>query len=224
MGNVQSTNYDYDKLQQLAWKIIPRELSPDESKMKVGGITGNYDLLSAEGSERGLYYNIKNQYYYTGYWPDEYYRFGVVFIFNNNMTSPVFNIQGVDFSRLPKDSWEFQDELRTVNQQSIKRDWYEWIMIPQKEDPYSSEPENYIFDSTYMTNSKGVVKFKKREVLGGVEDTFVPNVYGIKFDLSKIDCGEGVSGENIDYKDILKKYNIKGLFFVRQKRIPSILA
>jgi hypothetical protein len=92
MGNVQSTNYDYDKLQQLAWKIIPRELSPEEAKMKVGGITGNYDLLSAEGSERGLYYNVKNQYYYTGYWPDEYYRFGVVFIFNNNMTSPVFNI------------------------------------------------------------------------------------------------------------------------------------
>jgi hypothetical protein len=44
----------------LAWKIIPRELSPKESEMRVGGITGNYDLLSSEGSERGLYYNVKN--------------------------------------------------------------------------------------------------------------------------------------------------------------------
>lgn len=217
VGNVQSTNYDYDKLQQLAWKIIPRELSQKESEMRVGGITGNYDLLSSEGSERGLYYNVKNQYYYTGYWPDEYYRFGVVFIFNNNMTSPVFNIQGVDFSLLKDlqgiESWNSDDYSD-----------YKSILIPDPNDPYSSEPENYIFNPAYMTNSKGVIKFSKREVLTGVEDTFVPNTYGIKFDLSCIDCGESTSGKNLDYKDVLKKYNIKGLFFVRQKRIPSILA
>lgn len=220
MGNVQSTNYDYDKLQQLAWKIIPRELSPDEAKMKIGGITGNYDLLSAEGSERGLYYNVKNQYYYTGYWPDEYYRFGVVFIFNNNMTSPVFNIQGVDFSLLTDDSGN------KINSWEAGRfETYKKILIPEPNDPYSSEPENYIFNPTCMTNSKGVIKFSKRQVLEGVEDTFVPNVYGIKFDLSCIDCGElEASNGNIDYTEILKKYNIKGLFFVRQKRIPSILA
>ena len=220
MGNVQSTNYDYGKLQQLAWKIIPREVSPEEAEMKIGGITGNYDLLSAEGSERGLYYSIKNQYYYTGYWPDEYYRFGVVFIFNNNMTSPVFNIQGVDFSLL-KDKYG-----RSINSwEETYFDTYKSILIPEPNDPYSSEPENYIFNPTYMTNSKGVVKFSKRQVLDGVEDTFVPNVYGIKFDLSCIDCGESTtSNGNVDYKEILKKYNIKGLFFVRQKRIPSTLA
>ena len=72
--------------------------------MQVGGITGNYGLLSTDGSQQGVYYNVKNQYYYTGYWPDEYYRFGVVFIFNNNLLSPVFNIQGVDFQTLSKDS------------------------------------------------------------------------------------------------------------------------
>ena len=219
MGNVQSTNYDYDKLQQLAWKIIPREISPDEAKMKIGGITGNYDLLSAEGSERGLYYNVKNQYYYTGYWPDEYYRFGVVFIFNNNMTSPVFNIQGVDFSLLTDDNGNKINSWEAAYFETYKK-----ILIPEPNDPYSSEPENYIFNPTCMTNSKGVIKFSKRQVLEGVEDTFVPNVYGIKFDLSRIDCGETTSNGNIDYKEILKKYNIKGLFFVRQKRIPSILA
>jgi hypothetical protein len=135
------------------------------------------------------------------------------------MTSPVFNIQGVDFSLL-KDS-----QGRSINSWSSD-DYsdYKSILIPDPNDPYSSEPENYIFNPAYMTNSKGVIKFSKRVVLTGVEDTFVPNTYGIKFDLSCIDCGESTSGKNLDYKDVLKKYNIKGLFFVRQKRIPSILA
>ena len=220
MGNVQATNYEYDKLQQLAWKIIPKEVSPQVAEMRVGGLTGNYDLLSAEGSHRGIYYNVKNQYYYTGYWPDEYYRFGVVFIFNNNMTSPVFNIQGVDFSLLkdaegqPIHSWD-----------SNQFELYKNILIPEPNDPYSSEPENYIFNQNYMTNSKGVIKFSKRQVLHGVEDTLVPHVYGIEFDLQFIGSGESPTpNEIVDYRKVLQKYNIKGLFFVRQKRIPSILA
>lgn len=220
MGNVQSTNYNYDKLQQLAWRIIPRELSEQDATMKVGGITGNYDLLSSEGSERGVYYNVKNQYSYTGYWPDEYYRFGVVFIFNNNMTSPVFNIQGVDFGSLKYNSWEIHTEK--INGKN--RDWFESILIPDLYDPYSSEPDNYIFNQQYMTNSKGVIKFSKRQVLNGIQDVFVPNVYGIQFDLRNIGAGEGAAGAILNTKETLKKYNIKGLFFVRQKRTPSILA
>lgn len=228
MGNIQSTNYDYNKLQQLAWRIMPRELSDEEADMKIGGLTGNYDMLSAGGSQKGLYYNVHNQYYYTGYWPDEYYRFGVVFIFNNNMLSPVFNIQGVDFSLLPKNSWTFESESRKIGDTYETRDWYDWIMLPESKDPYSSEPENYIFNPEFMTNSKGVIKFSKfdkRGVLNGVEDTFVPKVYGIKFDLTKIGLTEGINGRmETDPKNVLQKYNIKGLFFVRQKRIPTILA
>ena len=42
------------------------------------------------------YYNVNNIYNYLGYWDDEFYRFGVVFILNNYTLSPVFNIRGID--------------------------------------------------------------------------------------------------------------------------------
>jgi hypothetical protein len=58
---------------------------------------GNIDLpdTNAEGGAKG-YYDPLNVYSKVGYWPDEYYRFGIVFIYNNNQLSPVFNIQGYD--------------------------------------------------------------------------------------------------------------------------------
>lgn len=40
------------------------------------------------GSE---YYSTKNIYNYVGYWPDEYYRFGIVYILQDGSTTPVFN-------------------------------------------------------------------------------------------------------------------------------------
>jgi hypothetical protein len=37
----------------------------------------------ASGTANG-YYDPINVYSRVGYWPDEYYRFGIVFIYNNN--------------------------------------------------------------------------------------------------------------------------------------------
>ncbi len=208
LGNTQGYMQDHIKLQQLAWKIIPREVETDDL---VGGLSGDYDLMSVQGSQQGLYYNTKNVYKYTGYWPDEYYRFGVVFIFENNLVSNVFNIQGVDFNK-----------LKGVSD-------YKNIFIPNSNDsgniawhPYENEPENYIFDENYMTNSKGVVKFSNRCLFNGVKDTFIPKTVGIEFDLSQII--KGVKNFNGTWQQYLKANHIKGLFFVRQKRIPSIIA
>ena len=216
LGNVQSTEYEYSKLQQLAWRILPKEVSDEEAEMKVGGLTGNYSMIQAGMSQPGLYYNIKNQYEYTGYWPDEYYRFGVVFIFNNNITSPVFNVQGIDFELL-------ENEKKKNPIQDIE-EWEKSIFIPDDHNPYQFDPSDCIFNKKYMTNSKGVVHFNKRQVIRGVGDTFIPSVYGIKFDLTNIGLTEGEAGQFLKPELVLKKYNIKGLFFVRQKRIPSILA
>ena len=206
LGNTQGYMQDHAALQQLAWKIIPREI---ETEDLVGGLSGDYDLMSVQGSQQGVYYNTKNVYKYTGYWPDEYYRFGVVFIFDNNLVSNVFNIQGVDF-----------DKLKNATD-------YESVFIPklgEVADPYQNEPENYIFDENYMTNSKGVVKFSKRCLFNGVKDTFIPKTVGIEFDLSNITAGLKEKDFNGNSHDYLKSLHIKGLFFVRQKRIPSIIA
>lgn len=40
------------------------------------------------------YYSTHNIYYNLGYWPDEIYRFGIVYVLNDGSTTPVFNITG----------------------------------------------------------------------------------------------------------------------------------
>lgn len=42
----------------------------------------------------GNYYSVKNIYNSLGYWPDEYYRFGIVYILSDGSTTPVFNMRG----------------------------------------------------------------------------------------------------------------------------------
>jgi hypothetical protein len=58
-------------------------------------------------------------------------------------------------------------------------------------------------------------------LIEGIEDVFTPKTLGIEFDMTHIRKGEpGV----VDWIQMLRKYHIKGFFFVRQKRIPSIIA
>jgi hypothetical protein len=37
---------------------------------------------------------MKNVYKYTGYWNNEIYRFGIVYIMKDDSLSPVFNVRG----------------------------------------------------------------------------------------------------------------------------------
>ena len=52
---------------------------------------GNCDQNYYDGTGGYEYYNVLNIYNKLGYWNDEIYRFGVVYIFNNGTLSPVFN-------------------------------------------------------------------------------------------------------------------------------------
>ena len=222
-GNTQAYAQDYHFLQQLAWKVIPRECLQTSL---VGGVSGNYNLLSSQGSDIGCYYNTSNVYNYTGYWPDEYYRFGIVFIFDNNLLSNVFNIQGCDFNLFSETELTDPNAYRKIFIPEIER--FEGDPEPQ-EDPHLNEPDDYFFDKKYMTNSKGVIKFSKahkNKIINGVEDTLVPSVLGIQFDLQNLISGvKNKFGEPYSsVYDLFKEHHIKGLFFVRQKRIPTTLA
>ena len=132
--------------------------------MQVGGITGNYNLLSTQGSRKGCYYNTLNTYYNTGYWPDEY-RFGIVFIYDNNLLSQVFNVQGIDFSLLNPN-----DDVSKIMIPEVKRTESD---LNTKPDPYENEPSDYIFNKQYMTNSKGVIKFNKYSLISGMLKTYL---------------------------------------------------
>ncbi len=199
LGNTTAYEQKYQDLQQIAWMIQPKAILEDNP---IGSLSETYDF---DGTS-GCYYDVKNVYNYTGYWPDEYYRFGVVFIYNNNQCSNVYNIQGADLSK----ALVYSDFLNSEG------------------NSYESEPENYIFNESKMTNSKGVVKFPRENVLNYSNENFTPRVLGIQFNLSHIKdqynkLKRGTASKP-DLESILKSYNIKGLFFVRQKRIPSIYA
>ena len=199
LGNTTAYEQKYQELQQIAWMIYPKAITVDD---QIGQLTETYEF----NNTTGCYYDVKNVYNYTGYWPDEYYRFGVVFIYNNNQCSNVYNIQGVDLNTKP----------------TYKS------FLDSNGNPYENEPENYIFNNNYMTNSRGVVRMPQQDILTYSSGNFSPSVMGIQFDLTHV-CdlyNQLTRGtKKVDsLQELLKLYNIKGLFFVRQKRIPSIYA
>ena len=217
MANVSGFVHDYKALQHLAWTIYA-EQSTDSMTMPDTAATG-----SAEG-----YYKSDNVYNYVGYWPDEYYRFGVVFIYNNNQLSPVFNIQGHDLN------YKFND----IAEQRTKL-WNSKEDAPDTYYFHDAEPDNFIFHEDCMANSKGVVRLTDQtEICKNKSEATLTtirfNTEGLNIylrdsnDLTDserekycIDKSQGL----YDVVQFLKEvHGIKGFFFVRQKRIPTTIA
>lgn len=203
LGNVSAYEQNYQELQKIAWSIIP-------SAVPAAGI-GSIACNKYKRSDSNLYYDASNSYYYVGYWPDEIYRFGIVFIYNNNLLSPVFNIQGCD--------------LLKVNENNIKEIFFKDERINSSQEhnykQYTTEPEDYFFKKEYFTNSKGVVKFPKwNSYKTQYQNMITPSLMAVKFDFNYIG---GVRDDRPNPSDVLRKNNIKGFFFVRQKRIPTII-
>jgi len=94
-GNIYKQKIPYEELQEFSYHLHPFiDYTAD-----IGNYTDTYDMQSSLSDDRKHgYYNMRNVYNYVGYWPDEYYRFGVVYIFKDYTLSPVFNTLGVDFS------------------------------------------------------------------------------------------------------------------------------
>jgi len=84
-GNIHKNTDNYKELQDCALRIIPNieltTLKNIDNNYKVGGTTS-------------AYYNSNNMYNLTGYFNNEYYRFGVVFIYKNGTLSSVYNTLG----------------------------------------------------------------------------------------------------------------------------------
>ena len=211
-GNVDTPEHDWEAIKRFTWKIIPRWRKAD--KYSVGSLNSNYQETSLVGSEKDengfCYYNTKNVYYKLGYWPDEIYRFGIVYVFEDNSLSPVINIQGIDFSLVDIDDasyiYNFFEEQES--------EYYEHLF----------EPENLYFNEKYRCNSRGVCKFPKENVFEADNDVIIPTPLYISFDFSHIGYKQLDSDQYTDWKDVFKKHKIKGYFFVRQKRVPTILA
>ena len=106
-GGVENEYELYKTLEKLSLFITPR-LSNEEN---IGNLSHNYiERFNQQGGNE--YYNVDNIYYKLGYWDQEIYRLGIVYILNDYTLSPVFNIRGIKelsydtVFNLPEDLYE----------------------------------------------------------------------------------------------------------------------
>lgn len=189
-GNVQQSTPDHKQLKQLSLRIYPEYSNTDKTQL-IGNLDGTYVDYSTQAKYKYQYYNVFNIYNYVGYWPEEFYRFGIVYIMKDGTLSPVYNVLGVDelSTNISNDSdYAKGSSLFTNLNTSISVD----------------EVTFRINDTNW--NAKGVVKFPNF----GEQDIGHNSVLSIKFTIPTVVFTE------------LQKY-AQGFFFVRQKRIPTIL-
>ena len=161
-------------------------------------ITKSYSPVSHDYNNRveGTYVDPKFIYNYTGYQNHEIYRFGIVYLMNNGTLSPVFNIRGMFFTKYDQTYTKFEIYKEQTRNYITYNEETGIIYETNK----SSTDEK----SQQLENVYGVVRIESGK---GSE---INNVIGIKIEID--------DKENL-FKE-LNKYQIKGYFFVRQKRIP----
>lgn len=194
-GNIQDQVIDYKELSDLSLRFMAR---PDKSKV-YSPVPHDYNNIISD-----TYSDPKFIYGYTGYQNHEIYRFGVVYLMSNGTLSPVFNIRGAFFNNYEQQYNNFRI-YNTVDGQEIRNyiTYNEDTGIIYKSSEEKGETKD--IDSTEsLENVYGVVRIESGE------DSEINNVIGIRIE---IDDKERLFQE-------FGKYDIKGYFFVRQKRIP----
>jgi len=120
-GNIVKNTDNYTELQDCALRIIPKVYEKDFEKL-------NNDY---ESNQTYCYYNSINIYNQVGYFDQEFYRFGVVFIYKNGTLSNVYNTLGCTLS--PNSENKIETNLfKPSNEglrirQYIKIDDFGWI-------------------------------------------------------------------------------------------------
>lgn len=212
MANVHKPEIAYEKLQDLSLRFLPYLKEVNYTL----DIDQNYSITS---TNKG-YYDPQFIYQNTGYWGNELYRFGIVYILPNNELTPVFNIRGREKVGTFDEKSEFlsKEELQGSRTNDGKYNHFFFkkgnldtgndVTVQVKEDtgyiliPEVDEGIKAINGGAYE-NSRGVVS------LDPSMDT--DKIYALDVRVDDQTIQE------------LKKY-VKGYFFVRQKRIPTILA
>ena len=156
-------------------------------------------IILDKDNKTNEYYNPQNVCDNVGYWNQEIYRFGIVYIFNNNTLSPVFNILGVN--GLSNEKYLIIDS---------NNDKYKIYRGDTSERAYLAYDEvSHILQdpSLKIYNNMGVTRIDLKDCHRDVP---------IKLGFSFFDF------EHI--KQELLNMGIVGYFIVRQKRLPTILA
>lgn len=196
-GNVSTQNIDYKELLDISLRFLPCYSTQSYDISNI--VSEEYDIKPEFNNS---YYNSKFIYDKVGYWPGELYRFGIVYILNDGTLTPVFNVRGI--KDIPEASM-IRDRLGKYSEFDFIDNDENRIYITYNEETniiLSKEGKA----STDLENCKGVISFP---------ESSSNDIYGIQFKLPSKQKG-----------DIIKKLqelNVRGYFFVRQKRIPTIL-
>lgn len=192
LGNSCKPDMMYKDLSDISLRLLPYLIESDSERF-IGKTSYDYSDLSDQ-SYSHEYYNTLNIYNKVGYWNEEIYRFGVVYIMKDRSLSPVYNIRGkngipkfeeLQSAYLQSDLWKYENNEKVRN------------YIPIDESTFD------ISGTSYLENAKGVLRINT--------DSDSRKVYGI---------GIAIPTEVSEYLNTL----VQGLFIVRQKRIPTILA
>lgn len=192
LGNSCKPDMMYKDLSDISLRLLPYLIESDSERF-IGKTSYDYSDLSNQ-SYSHEYYNTLNIYNKVGYWNEEIYRFGVVYIMKDGSLSPVYNIRGkngipkfeeLQSAYLQSDLWKYENNEKVRN------------YIPIDESTFD------VSGTSYLENAKGVLRINT--------DSDSRKVYGI---------GIAIPTEVSEYLNTL----VQGLFIVRQKRIPTILA
>ena len=197
-ANIVKTVDDYKELQDCALRIVP-------TFEKITDIKVQLDY----SDDNDTYYNSKNMYEKVGYFNDEYYRYGVVFIYENGTLSNVYNTVGYNAQNNEEYiNSENQKKHRDLKYKgSIFNNLESQAILTRKyinvdNDGWIINADDYFENNNGKLNSKGVCKLPSEE-----------GSYSVKFNIPS------------EVKEFLhNKFKIRGLFFVRQKRVPNLLA
>lgn len=161
-GNVEMTTIEPRDLQALSLYIKVGLKRLEES---IGYVSTKYTCKATDDSEQTEYYNPQNIYYNLGYWPDEMYRLGIVYIMRDDSLSEVFNLRGVKFD-LNKglDNTGFVSSISEDVNCSMNLEYVEqgegsskynywWVGA---DDPTTSEKETHT-----LIDGKPVIKYEK---------------------------------------------------------------
>ena len=227
-GNVEMTTVEPRDLQALSLYIHTKLVQSSES---IGYVNTNYKPQNTDDSEMTEYYNPQNLYYKLGYWPEEMYRLGIVYIMRDDSLTEVFNLRGIKFPDLRKET--DSETIESIRNDSKYTDWfdYDWTdgekyytvskwdgetPLEKKEIDFNTcniryvPKDDFILNGQYMDNIMGVFKLPMNlPIQDHTNKTTKP--WGFQFSFPP------------HLLERLRNMGIKGFFFVRQKRIPTIL-
>ena len=195
LGNVNKPDLMYADLQDISLRFLPY-IKETTAASLIGDVDFQY-IDQTKISTPYEYYNTKNIYYHVGYWSEEIYRLGIVYIMNDGSLSPVYNIRGKD--KIPQLSDIFNSEkgYSTDNYEIIDNNGDRQFIL-------SDEATFQIRNTSNLENVKGVIRLK------GSNKASQEPIYSI---------GVFMPEAVMQYL----KGKVLGFFIVRQRRIPTIL-